>query len=245
MGDGSHGSASTIGVYTLPLMIRAVVFGIGECLIDQTREYGSWADWLGVPRHTFAAQLGAIVSQGRDHHETFEVFRPGFELAEERAKREACGEAEWYGENDLYPDVRLSLKELGQAGLFLGVAGNHTARMGGVLRTMFSGHVHLTATSGEWGVAKPDPRFFERLVAEVGERLGGRVSPEEVLYVGDRLDHDIRPAATAGLHSALVIRGPWGVIHQHHPDAALLPTMRLASLRQLIGNIHDLNSTEY
>jgi FMN phosphatase YigB (HAD superfamily) len=226
-------------------MIRAVVLGIGECVIDQTREFGGWADWLGVPRHTFAAQLGALVSQGRDHHETFQVFRPGFDLDEERAKREACGEKEWYSENDLYPDVRLSLKELRQAGLLLGIAGNHTARIGTVLRTMFSSHVHLTGTSGEWGVAKPDPRFFSQLVDRVGERLGDAAQPEEVLYVGDRLDHDIRPAAAAGLHTALIVRGPWGVIHQHHPDAALLPTMRLTSLRQLIGNIQDFNSAPY
>ncbi|MGP4112148.1 HAD family hydrolase [Streptomyces sp. 4N509B] len=225
-------------------MIRAVVFGIGECLIDQTREFGGWADWLGVPRHTFAAQFGAIVAQGRDHHETFEVFRPGFDIEQERIKREACGEAEWYGENDLYPDVRLAFKELRQAGLFLGVAGNHTARMGRVLRTMFSSHVHLTATSGEWGVAKPDPRFFQQLTARVAERFDA-ISPEEILYVGDRIDHDVRPASAVGLTTALVVRGPWGVIHQHHPDAALLPTMRLTSLRQLIGNIQDLNSSEF
>lgn len=51
---------------TLPRVIRAVVFGIGECLIDETREYGTWADWLGVPRHTFAAVFGAVIAQGRD-----------------------------------------------------------------------------------------------------------------------------------------------------------------------------------
>jgi FMN phosphatase YigB (HAD superfamily) len=225
-------------------MIRAVVLGIGECVIDQTREFAGWADWLGVPRHTFAAQFGALVAQGRDHHETFQVFRPGFDLDQERAKREACGEAEWYSENDLYPDVRLSLKELRQAGLFLGIAGNHTARIGTVLRTMFSSHVHLTGTSGEWGVAKPDHAFFAELAGRVSERLGG-AGPEEILYVGDRLDHDIRPAAAIGMPTALIVRGPWGVIHQNHPDAALLPTMRLTSLRQLIGNIQELNAAPY
>lgn len=225
-------------------MIRAVVFGIGECVMDQTREFGGWADWLGVPRHTFSAQFGAVVADGRDPLETFQVFRPGFDLDEERAKREACGEAEWYSENDLYPDVRLALKELRQAGLFLGVAGNHTARIGTVLRTMFAGHVHLTGTSGEWGVAKPDPAFFAALAGRVAEGLGG-AEPEEILYVGDRLDHDVRPAAAAGLQTALIVRGPWGHVHQHHPDATLLPTMRLTSLRHLIANIQDLNAAPY
>ncbi|MGW2055301.1 haloacid dehalogenase, partial [Streptomyces sp. NPDC001840] len=25
-------------------MIRAVVFDVGECLVDETKEYGAWAD---------------------------------------------------------------------------------------------------------------------------------------------------------------------------------------------------------
>ncbi|MCK8677885.1 hypothetical protein [Streptomyces lichenis] len=61
-------------------MIRAVVFDVGECLVDETREYGTWADWLGVPRHTFAALFGAVIAQGRDYREAFQVFRPGFDL---------------------------------------------------------------------------------------------------------------------------------------------------------------------
>jgi hypothetical protein len=39
------------GRLTVP--IRAVWFDVGETLIDESREYGTWADWLGVPRHTF------------------------------------------------------------------------------------------------------------------------------------------------------------------------------------------------
>lgn len=216
-------------------MIRAVVFGIGECLIDQTREYGEWADWLGVPRLTFAAQFGAIVAAGREHGEAFQVFRPGFDIDEERAKREACGKKEWYGENDLYPDVRLTLKDLRDTGLWMGIAGNHTRHIGHVLRVMFAGHVHMAATSGDFGAQKPDPAFFEQLVAHVGRPA------EEILYVGDRLDHDIRPAAALGLRTALIARGPWGVIQQHHPDAERLPTMRLTSLRQIAGKVAAFN----
>lgn len=72
-------------------MIRAVVFDVGECLVDETREYGTWADWLGVPRHAFAAVFGAVIAQGRDYRETFQVFKPGFDLSEERERRAAAG----------------------------------------------------------------------------------------------------------------------------------------------------------
>jgi hypothetical protein len=38
--------------------IRAVFFDVGETILDETREYGTWADWVGVPRHTFPGTNG-------------------------------------------------------------------------------------------------------------------------------------------------------------------------------------------
>lgn len=60
-------------------MIRAVGFDVGERLVDETREYGTWADWLGVPRDTFAAMFGAVVAQGRDYREVCQEFQPRFD----------------------------------------------------------------------------------------------------------------------------------------------------------------------
>lgn len=48
-------------------MIEAVAFGIGETLIKDDRGWNSWIDWLGVPRHTLSALVGAVVAQGRDN----------------------------------------------------------------------------------------------------------------------------------------------------------------------------------
>ncbi len=61
-------------------MIRSVVFDVGETLLDDTSEWGRWADWIGVPRHTFSAVMGAVVVGGRDNGETFQYFRPGFDI---------------------------------------------------------------------------------------------------------------------------------------------------------------------
>ena len=57
-------------------MIEAVVFDVGETLVDETREYGTWADWLGVPRHTFSAVFGAVIALGMDYRDAFQYFRP-------------------------------------------------------------------------------------------------------------------------------------------------------------------------
>jgi N-acetyl-D-muramate 6-phosphate phosphatase len=37
------------------MAVVAVVLDVGETLLDDTREFGAWADWIGVPRHTFSA----------------------------------------------------------------------------------------------------------------------------------------------------------------------------------------------
>ncbi|MEU7044919.1 HAD family hydrolase [Streptomyces varsoviensis] len=219
-------------------MIRAVVFDVGECLVDETREYGTWADWLGVPRHTFAATFGAVIAQGRDYRQTFQEFRPDFDLYEEREKRAAAGKPEHFGEEDLYSDVRPALAQLRADGFWLGIAGNQTVRAGGILRELFAGDVDLIGTSDDWGTSKPDPEFFVRVAQVVP------FASDEILYVGDRLDNDIRPAAAAGMKTALIRRGPWGTIQQHDPEADRIATIRLDLLSELSEKIAKLNAEE-
>ncbi|TXL91569.1 HAD family hydrolase [Streptomyces sp. IB2014 016-6] len=216
-------------------MIRAVVFDVGECLVDETREYGTWADWLGVPRHTFAAMFGAVIAQGRDYRDVFQEFEPGFDLYEQREARAAAGQPEHFGEDDLYPDVRPALAQLRADGLWLGIAGNQTTRAGGILRTLFTDDVDLIGTSDDWGASKPDPLFFER-VAEVVP-----YEPAEILYVGDRVDNDLRPAVAAGMPTALVRRGPWATIQWNTDEAMKLPTFRVESLTELPSEIANFN----
>jgi len=31
------------------MTVVSVVFDVGETLLDDSREFGAWADWLGVP----------------------------------------------------------------------------------------------------------------------------------------------------------------------------------------------------
>ncbi|GIM94410.1 HAD family hydrolase [Paractinoplanes toevensis] len=218
-------------------MIRGLAFDVGECLVNETREYGTWADWLGVPRHTFSAMFGAVIAQGRDYRETFQAFQPGFDLTEERDKRAAAGKPEWFGEDDLYPDVRSALSALRAAGFWVGIAGNQTARAGGLLRSLDL-PADLIATSDDWGVSKPDLGFFEALAKEMP------TMPEETVYVGDRLDNDIRPAALAGFKTALIRRGPWATIQRDDADAERVPTLRIDSLADLPDRIAALNAAE-
>lgn len=64
----------------------------------------------------------------------------------------------------------------------------------------------VVATSDDWGVAKPSVASFEKLIKVSGHE------PDEIVYVGDRLDNDVAPAAAAGLRTAWIRRGPWGFL---------------------------------
>ena len=216
--------------------IRAVWFDVGETLIDESREYGTWADWLGVPRHTFSAMFGAVIARGGDYREVFQHFRPGFDLERERQARLDAGIGEFLNGHDLYPDARPCLRALHDTGFFVGVAGNQTERAGRFLREM-NLPCDVLATSDEWGVAKPDVAFFEKLAAVSGHER------QEIAYVGDRLDNDIAPAAQAGLVTVWVRRGPWGYVLRPRdlmvsgtlPDDA--PSLTVATLSDLFTEL--------
>ena len=205
--------------------VRAVVFDVGETLLDESTEYGTWADWLGVPRHTFSAMFGAVIARGGDYRQTFQHFRPGFDLAGERLRREEADFGEHFDERDLYPDARPSLEKLKQLGFLIGAAGNQTVQAEQQLRAL-NLPVDFIGTSAGWGVEKPSAGFFARIVAECA------CPPEEIAYVGDRFDNDIRPALAAGMVAVFVRRGPWGYIHATHPEVAQAQ-LKIASLGEL------------
>ncbi|MBV9449054.1 MAG: HAD family hydrolase [Streptosporangiaceae bacterium] len=185
--------------------MQAVWFDVEEVLIDETREYGTWANWLGIPRHTFSAMFGAMIARGEDYRQVFQYFRPGFDLDAERQTRLDAGLGEYLNGNDLYPDVRPCLHALKDAGYFVGIAGNQTTRAGRFLREL-NLLCDILATSDDWGVTKPDMAFFHKLIALSGHQ------PHEIAYVGDRIDNDLLPAVTVGLRTVFVKRGPWGYV---------------------------------
>ncbi|GIG59922.1 hypothetical protein Lfu02_42940 [Longispora fulva] len=186
-------------------MIDAIFFDVGGTILDESREFATWADWFGVPRHTLSAVHGAVIARGLDWQETFRAFRPGFDLATELDRRAAAGEPESFGETDLYPDARGCLAALKDQGLFVGLAGNQPAHAESTLRALDLA-VDVIGTSHGWGAQKPSPAFFERVIREGG----GDAS--SILYVGDRPDNDARPAMDAGMKACLIRRGPWGHI---------------------------------
>ncbi|POX58124.1 hydrolase [Streptomyces sp. Ru62] len=209
-------------------MIETIVFDVGETITRDDRYWGAWADWLGVPRHTLSALVGAVVAQGRDNAEALRLVRPGIDVAAEYRAREAACCGEHLDEDDLYDDVRPAFSALRRAGVRVVVAGNQTARAGQLLRGLDL-PADLIVTSGEWGVAKPQPEFFQRVV-EVAEAPADRV-----LYVGDHPANDVYPAKSAGLRTAHLRRGPWGNLWADAPETVAAADWRIGGLMELVG----------
>jgi HAD superfamily hydrolase (TIGR01549 family) len=195
------------------MRVQAVVFDLGETLVDESRSWAAWADWLGLRPFDLFAALGATIERRQDHRRAFELLRPGFDLERERAAKEAAGRPWGFDASDLYPDALPCLEELRAAGMRIGIVGNQPAVVESMLPVLH-GTVDVVGSSGRWGVEKPSPAFFERVVAELG------LEPGAIAYVGDRLDNDVLPAMALGMVGVFLVRGPWALVQRSWPEAA-------------------------
>jgi FMN phosphatase YigB (HAD superfamily) len=200
-----------------------VVLDIGEVVIDETRVWAVWSELLGVSPGTLMAVLGAAVSQGGDHHDAFPHVAPNVEWPELDGEHEAR-----YGgfrPEDVYADVVPAFTALRAQGFRVVLAGNQPRRRAEQLRALQL-PVDDVVTSDELGAEKPDAAFFTAVLArlEVDD-------PSQVLYVGDRVDNDVLPAAEAGLATCWLTRGPWGQLQELPEDAG--PDLVLEGLGEL------------
>jgi FMN phosphatase YigB (HAD superfamily) len=204
---------------------QVIWFDFGFTLWDEQRAWANWAEWLGLPPLDFFAVLGSVIERGENHLRAFEILRPGIDLTKERQLRNNSGQSDAFRPEELYPDALPCLRKLQAEGYRTGVAGNQFADFANTLRDM-KAPLDFIGSSEEWGVQKPSLDFFARIV-----RISG-VAPEEIAYVGDRLDNDVLPAKAAGMLSVFLRRGPWGLIHSRRPEAAQAD-IRIDSLAEL------------
>lgn len=208
-------------------MIRAIFFDVGETLVDESRQWRLWADWFGVSHLTFFAAFGAVLERGEHHRHVFDYFAPDIDLEQASMDREAAGVSYKIELQDLYPDALPCLTSFSKQGYMVGIAGNQPESAEAALR-LCGVPVDFIASSARWGIEKPSLRFFEKIVEETG------LEPNQIAYVGDRLDNDILPAIDAGLFTVFLERGPWGILHAKKPESAKA-NLRVKSLAELQG----------
>jgi len=185
------------------VVVKAAVFDVGETLVDETRMWEAAADVAGVPRFTLMGVLGGLAARGERHSRVWEILG-------------VAPPASTWDSGDFYADALPCLDELRSRGLLVGAVGNTPAATEELLRE----HVELIGSSGRWKIEKPAPGFFEQIVAEAA------LPPEEIAYVGDRVDNDVEPALAAGMVAVHIQRGPWGYLHAPPSEAIQIRGLR-------------------
>lgn len=216
------------------MSIKAVFFDIGYTLVDETRQWKAWAEHIGVAYEKFDTTLREVIARNEHHTRVFEILKPGFDLKAARAARAATGNSDNMTAADLYPDALPCLRDLKRDGYLVGLAGNQPEAAEAALAAM-NVPADIIASSARWGVEKPSPAFFSRIVAEA------KCSPAEIAYVGDRVDNDIIPAHEAGMKAIFLIRGPWGEDHAKRA-AADLARAKLTALDDLPNVLKKLSA---
>lgn len=84
------------------------------------------------------------------------------------------------------------------------------------------------AVSGEYGIGKPKPEIFHRLLSELG------VSADEVVMVGNSLERDIAGAKNAG------IRSIWIRVPGSEEQAEVTPDHTIANLAEISAILKEI-----
>jgi HAD superfamily hydrolase (TIGR01662 family) len=186
--------------------LRAVVFDVGETLVDEERWWRALCERALLQPHVVWAALGVTIARGEEHDALWGHL--GLEKPDDWWRELV------YSRDDLYPDALDCLERVRGLGLRVGIVGNQTEAMEAWAREAAL-PADVIASSASLGARKPDPVFFEKVVALVKCRAA------DVAYVGDRVDNDVLPAAAAGLAAVHVRRGPWGRLQPTPPEARL------------------------
>jgi HAD superfamily hydrolase (TIGR01549 family) len=209
--------------------IKAVLFDLGDTLLDFGRVHTirlvlqgarSSYDYLkgqGQPVGSFTGYFLRYLVRLRIRYFLSEYRGKDFDslaLLEKVGRKEGmtCSRYEWEQViwhwyeplsklAEVECDLKKTLTDLQAMGLKLGIVSNtfvnraslerHLEELG--IRDFFS----LRLYSYELGLRKPDLRIFEIAAEKIGE------APEDILFVGDRIDKDIVPALASGMRAAL------------------------------------------
>jgi HAD superfamily hydrolase (TIGR01662 family) len=202
------------------LVISWVVFDVGGVLVDEARLIRGWADVLELSEEAFTEKLREGIAAEKGIGGTIRELAPHVDIKAHRARLNGL---EIPGEADLYPDVRAGIAALREAGFRVGIAGNQPPGVAEALEAMALG-ANFVATSAQWGVSKPEPRFFEEVLKATG------AAPADIAYVGDRLDNDVEPARAAGMHPVFIPRGIWGEVHDARERGSCIRVTSLVEL---------------
>jgi putative hydrolase of the HAD superfamily len=232
---------------------RAVFFDFGGTLFsygavrdpfDDLLERIARREGLEVDREELRRAYRAAMArtfaefQSRPFYLHRELFaRAERELLRELGVEAACdpGDGLYGGQTELgrsrvrlREDARATLEALRGRGLHLGIVSNiDEDQFGPLWAALGLGPLFdATTTSEEARSCKPDPGIFRLALAKAGDP-----PPEEVVFVGDSLQHDVAGAAPFGMTTVLLARTP--------PAGEPRPDFVIGCLGELLGIVRE------
>jgi hypothetical protein len=136
------------GGVRLPAGVRAIVFDVGETLVDESRAWTTQAERAGVTPFALMGTLGGLIAQDRDHRGLWAVLG-----VEQPAEPPSIDQA------DLYPDALSCLRAARDGGLVVGIAGNQPAGVDAKLHGL-GFDADFIASSAAWGSRSPPLTSF-------------------------------------------------------------------------------------
>lgn len=160
---------------------------------DHAAEFARWNELEELHYHRYLSGELDFLQQRRERVRGF-VQPHGFTLDDDAADAWFDGYLVHYASTwALHSDVLPCLAALRPARFGIITNGQLDFQRAKIDGTGLAAHLDHVIASGEVGVAKPDPRIFAIACGVFG------VSPDEAVYVGDRLHTDAIGAARAGL----------------------------------------------
>jgi HAD superfamily hydrolase (TIGR01549 family) len=209
--------------------VKAVLFDIGETLlnfgkVDTMRLFGQGARstydfliqqqqpvarfWLYCLQNFFSLRWHYLLSNiiGKDFN-GLELLQHIHEKHGAHLSAQQWQELSWLWYEPLgqaahiEPDIQPMLARLRDQGLKLGILSNtfvHSSTLERHLDQLgWLDFFQVRLYSYEFSFRKPDVRIFQEGSRRIGEKM------ENILYVGDRINKDIRPALRLGMHAVL------------------------------------------
>ena len=176
-----------------------IIFDVGETLVSETAMWHRIAGHLDLPHFTVSAAAGIALARNY-----------GFAaILKQLGDFSAISGEPWrtpdllsFTADDLYDDALPTLDQLARHGHKIGICGNQPASSEQVLADLPC-QIDWISSSARLKCKKPDPAFFNAITDQTGH------APENIIYVGDRLDNDIYPALQYGMQAVWLLRGPW------------------------------------
>jgi putative hydrolase of the HAD superfamily len=131
-------------------------------------------------------------------------------------------------------DIAETLAALANLGLKLGIVSNTFVTAGSLDRNLerfgILDFFPVRIYSYEFDFRKPDARIFKKAAERIGE------VPQNIMFVGDRIDKDVKPAAKTGMWT--VLKAAYTNAGRKTPDG----TWKINQLSELPGLIEKINA---